>query len=249
VFVDEEVPLDGGYVTGVVRVGDTVRRTLGEKRPFVQDLLGFLEDAAWAGAPRFLGFDREGRQMLSWIEGHVPWSGVDEAPTIYDEASVAGVARLVREMHDLTAGTVLAGTAEVVCHNDLSLRNTVYRELGDRWLPVAFLDWDLAAPGLRIDDVAHLCWQWAANTTVDVDTAATLVRTAADAYGLARSQRGELIESVLRWQDRCWRGIEQRINRGDPTARRLEAAGAVEAIRADWNWTVRNRAALEGALS
>ncbi|MEU8136458.1 phosphotransferase family protein [Streptodolium elevatio] len=64
------------------------------------------------------------------------------------------VARLVREFHDLTAGTALAGEHEVVCHNDLSPRNTVYRPVSGSRRPVAFIDWDLAAPGARIDDVA-----------------------------------------------------------------------------------------------
>ena len=41
---------------------------------------------------------------------------------------LAEVARLVRQFHDLTAGTPLAGDQEVVCHNDLSPKNTVYRD-------------------------------------------------------------------------------------------------------------------------
>jgi aminoglycoside phosphotransferase (APT) family kinase protein len=70
------------------------------------------------------------------------------------------VAELVRQFHDLTAGTLLADGQEVVCHNDLSPKNTVYRDLGRGLRPVAFLDWDLAAPGRRLHDVAHLCWQY-----------------------------------------------------------------------------------------
>ncbi|WP_201787310.1 phosphotransferase [Actinoplanes sp. TFC3] len=63
---------------------------------------------------------------------------------------------MLRAFHDLTADTPLAAGGEVACHNDLSPRNTIYH--GDN--PVAFLDWDLAAPGARIHDVAHLCWQF-----------------------------------------------------------------------------------------
>jgi len=36
------------------------------------------------------------------------------------------VAELVRQFHDLTTGTPLAGDQEVVCHHDLSPKNTVY---------------------------------------------------------------------------------------------------------------------------
>ena len=76
------------------------------------------------------------------------------------EASLVRVAELVREFHDLTAGTPLAGDAEVVCHNDLAPNNTVYSPDGAGLRPVAFIDWDLAAPGRRIHDVAHVCWQY-----------------------------------------------------------------------------------------
>jgi len=51
-----------------------------------------------------------------------PW----QSPT--DRVSSAEVARLVRQFHDLTAGTPLAGDQEVVYHNDLSPKNTVYRD-------------------------------------------------------------------------------------------------------------------------
>ena len=177
-------------------------------------LLGVLEDARWAGAPRFLGVDEHGREILSWVEGHVPWSGVDEPPTVYDEGSVARVAQLARELHDLTAESPLAEGAEVVCHNDLSLKNTVYRQTVEHgivaWRPVAFVDWDLAAPGLRLHDVAHIAWQWAANTTSSPDAAARSVRVAADVYGLDGVARTELVDTILWWQDRCWRGIQAR---------------------------------------
>jgi hypothetical protein len=152
----DEVALGGGYVNDVVRVGDTVRRRVREPRPFAQELLKFFEQRDWRGAPRFVGFDSEGREMLSWIEGHVPWVGVNEPPSVWDENAVASVAGLTRQFHDLTASTALAGDAEVVCHNDLSPRNTVYRRAdagtseSDGYRPVAFIDWDTASPGRRI---------------------------------------------------------------------------------------------------
>ena len=73
--------------------------------------------------------------------------------------SLIAVARLVRQFHDLSAGTTLAGDQETICRNDLSPKNTVYRDLGAGLSPVAFIDWDLAAPGKRIHDLAHVCWQ------------------------------------------------------------------------------------------
>ena len=144
-----EYPLRGGSVNAVVRAGDTVRRRPGGR--FVHELLGFFERSGWGGAPRFLGVDEQGREILSFVEGYVPWQepgvrGVPGVPGVTAEASLARVAELVREFHDLTAGTPLAGDAQVVCHNDLAPNNTVYSPGGSGLCPVAFIDWDLAAP-------------------------------------------------------------------------------------------------------
>jgi len=39
--------------------------------------------------------------------------------------------------------------------------NTVYRDRAGELRPVALIDWDIAAPGRRIHDIAHVCWQYA----------------------------------------------------------------------------------------
>ena len=65
-----EYPLRGGSVSTVVRVGDTVRRPPG--RRFVRELLGFFERSGWGGAPRFLGVDEQGREILTFVDGYVP---------------------------------------------------------------------------------------------------------------------------------------------------------------------------------
>ncbi|MGH3392526.1 MAG: phosphotransferase [Actinomadura sp.] len=154
-----ESPLPGGFVTPVVRVGDTVRRRPAPRTDFVHRLLALFEQAGWAGAPRFLGMDDRRRETLSFVAGHVAWEP-HQSPAVGCDESLARAATLVREFHDLTAGTDLAGDQEVVCHNDLAPKNTVYRDLGTGLRPVAFIDWDLAAPGRRIHDIAHVCWQY-----------------------------------------------------------------------------------------
>ena len=118
-----EQPLPGGFINSVVRVGDTVRRGLGARAEFVHQLLRHFEKHGWTGAPRLLGVDEHGREVLTFLDGHVAW----ESPTdrVSSAESLAQVARLVRRFHDLTAGTPLAGDQEVVCHNDLSPKNTV----------------------------------------------------------------------------------------------------------------------------
>ncbi|TDC07884.1 trifolitoxin immunity protein, partial [Streptomyces sp. 8K308] len=221
-----ESPLPGGFVNAVVRVGDTVRRPVSARAEFVGELLRLLEAGGWHGSPRHLGVDGQGREVLGYLEGHVAWESRQPAAVSSDESLVA-VARLVREFHDLTAGSALAGDEEVVCHNDLSPKNTVYRPVGGELRPVAFIDWDLAAPGSRVHDVAHVCWQYLGlgPSVADPAEAGRRMRLVADGYGLA--DRRELVATVLWWQDRCWRGIRAAAEAGNPAMVRLRDAGVV----------------------
>lgn len=242
-----EYPLRGGSVSTVVRAGDTVRRPPG--RRFVRELLGFFERSGWGGAPRFLGVDERGREILTFVDGYVPWQerGVLDVPGglgVTAEASLVRVAELVREFHDLTAGTSLAGDAEVVCHNDLAPNNTVYSCDGAALRPVAFIDWDLAAPGRRIHDVAHVCWQYLGlGPGAAVGPGARGIRLICDAYRL--DGRDEIVDVIMWWQDRCWRGIQGGAEAGDPAMVRLRDDGAVREVRAAFGWVAAHRSELE----
>src|SRR5260221_6573384 len=60
-----EIPLAGGNMSsGVVRVGDTVRRPAGPWTPAVHALLAHLHAVGFDGAPRPLGVDERGREVL-----------------------------------------------------------------------------------------------------------------------------------------------------------------------------------------
>jgi hypothetical protein len=133
----------------VVRVGDTVRRPCGSNTTFVHALLRHLEAVGFTGAPRALGTDDRGREILTYLPGEVILGG----PPLSD-AQLVGAARLVRGLHDATAGTTLAGEAEVVRHMDLGPHNTVF----DEGRPIALIDWDDAGPGARLDDLADAVW-------------------------------------------------------------------------------------------
>jgi aminoglycoside phosphotransferase (APT) family kinase protein len=150
----DEVRLEGGAMTHVVRVGDTVRRSAGRQSAAVQALLRHLESAGVHGAPRALGFDDRGREIVSFIDGDLGF--------VWDDDVLPALGALIRRLHDAAAsfderpyagswiGPVRA-PAETICHNDIVPWNTVYR---DR-VPVAVIDWDAAAPGPRAWDLAY----------------------------------------------------------------------------------------------
>ncbi|MEV0641567.1 phosphotransferase [Streptomyces sp. NPDC050619] len=243
----EESVLGGGAVNEVVRVGATVRRTPSRRTGYVRDVLALFERSGWRGAPRFLGTDERGRETFDYIEGRAALTPRERAAARPD-ASLVRVARLVRAFHDLTHGTPLAGDRDVVCHNDLAPKNTVYAVEGDEWRPLAFVDWDIAAPGERVHDVAHVCWQYLdlGPGVADVPQAAFRIRLVCDAYGL--DGRDGLIDTILWWQDRCWRGIEAGAARGEPAMVGLREAGAVDEVRDAWEWVAGRRRVLESLL-
>ena len=51
----------------------------------------------------------------------------------------------------------------------------MYRSGGMRLRPTAFIDWDIAAPRMRIHDVAHVCWQYLGLGPAPLDFAAPLL--------------------------------------------------------------------------
>jgi hypothetical protein len=55
------------------------------------------------------------------------------------DAAQTALARQVRQFHDLTAGSDLAGSANVVCRRDLAPGNTVNRSTAAGLVPVTFL--------------------------------------------------------------------------------------------------------------
>jgi hypothetical protein len=238
-----EEPLQGGFVNVVVRVGDTVRRQPGERAGFVHELLRHFEAQEWPGAPRFLGIDDEGREMLSYVDGYVAWN-TPRNPATTSLESLSSIGRLVREFHDLTAGTPLAGDQEVVCHNDLSPKNTVYAGGGAQ--AIAFIDWDIAAPGRRIHDLAFCCWQYTEIGQPDLQLAIDRWRAICDGYG--PTDRSALVDTVRWWQDRTWRGIEAAAATGDDPMGRLIELGAPADIRQAQDWVTANADVLRSAL-
>src|SRR6266498_4776573 len=113
-------------------------------------------------------------------------------------------------------------------------------------------DWssDVCSSDLaRLHDVAHVCWQYVGlgPDLADAADAARSVRLIADAYGLA--DRSRLVETILWWQDRCWRGIEAAADAGEPAMARLRDLGAAREVRAAYRWTAAHRSMLERALA
>src|SRR4051794_18991589 len=98
---ETELPLAGGAInTGVVRVGDTVRRPHND---VTREVLVHLERTGFDAAPRWLGVDGQGRDILTWIDGDTytergrlhPYIGDPPDRITFSDEQVAAVMRLL----------------------------------------------------------------------------------------------------------------------------------------------------------
>ncbi|MFG3555100.1 aminoglycoside phosphotransferase family protein [Micromonospora sp. NPDC047557] len=245
---DAEETLTGGFVAEVVRVGDTVRRTPPANLDFVGALLHHLAEVGADLSPRHLGVDDRGRQVLSYVAGRVPWRDRED-PGFFADPALMRLAELIRRLHDACAGTDLAGDAETVCHRDLSPKNTVYRDSPAGPLPVAFIDWDLARPGRRIEDVAFAGWHWAplgeGADPAELGRRCRVLCDAYDAAGPGLLPRAELVDLMLDQIESTWRTIDTST---DPAMRRLREAGTSTLI-AHWHeWLHTHSAVVRGSI-
>jgi Phosphotransferase enzyme family len=223
--VDEtDTVLRGGNVNRVVRRGDTVLRPAGPWTPGVHALLEHLAAAGFAGAPRPLGTDDEGHEALTYVPGV---AGGDDMPEeLWSDDCLVAVAELIRRFHDGAAGFMPPKGAKwrrqaegpaagpSLCHNDLAPYNTIYRN----GRPVAFIDWEMAAPAPFLWDIAHAVWRFVdvihKADAVDVPALAARTRLFCDAYGLV--DRSSLLDTILARQHALHATIREFAEAGDP---------------------------------
>lgn len=203
------VPLLGGTANqGLVhRVGNTVRRPLRPTAASTHALLRHLEDIGFGGAPRVLGIDDAGREVLTFVPG----DAVTAPPPAWGltDSALRSVGELLRRFHDAAVGfdpspypwphtAPAPWNGPGIAHNDLNLDNVVFS--GGR--AVALIDFDLAAPGSPVWDVAAAARLWAPlRSPSDVDDirrhrGLPRLRILADAYRLDEAGRAGLVAAV-----------------------------------------------------
>jgi thiamine kinase-like enzyme len=217
--------LDGGWGkdSKPVKIGNTVHRQPSEQSSYVHEVLQFLEYANFEWAPRFLGMDEQGWEVLSFIDGYVP-HGQTVPQRTWSLETMQDIFVHIRQLHDLTSGSELAKGHECICHGDLSYANTVYRD-GEA---IAFIDWDWAHAGQRIDDVAYGILEYLSIGEFESEGGprerAGLARVLAFSYGLDASQRARIparmLDLLLATRDKQLHAIKQ----GSPSAIKLAEA-------------------------
>jgi hypothetical protein len=258
-----EEQLVGGIANAgqVVRVGPHVLRPASPHVRSIHAFLRAVRQTGFEGVPDPVGLDDDGRERLEFIEGDVPASPADWSQS---DTALASVATLLRGLHDAADGfdptgcTWNEGLADpvggsLVCHNDLEPSNVVFRD----GVAVAFIDFEFAAPGRALYDVAHLA-RLCVPIEDDLDQARigwrpadrpARLRLVADAYGLDRAGRAELLEVMEDALDRIEAFVRQGTAAGDPTATTIaERTGGLEKFDRRRRWWSDHREAFAAAL-
>jgi mutator protein MutT len=224
-------PLPGGNVGGAVRIGETVRRPMGHWTPAVHALLEHVAARGLDAVPRVLGVDGRGREILTYLPGRVDYTPRQRL----DDARLESLVRWVRRYHDAVADFVPSpsmrwrfedrapSAGEIVCHHDLGWYNAVF--CGE--VLTGVFDWDVAGPGLPLDDLAFLAWHDVPLATPAPDAARRL-RLIARAYGDVSAI--EILRHVPTRIERSRRMITSGARAGDPGMQRLVATGVLQRI-------------------
>jgi phosphotransferase family enzyme len=260
----EESVLEGGVANAgqVVRVGADVLRPANPYTASIHRFLSALRGAGFEGAPRPVGVEPDGRERLNYLEGDV---GVPPYPKwVQRDDALASIAELLRCFHEAAqrvgriAGTWSDEMADpvggvIVCHNDVCLENVVFRD----GVAVALLDFDFAAPGRPVHDLAQMARMC---TPIDdevnaprlgwdaVDKPARL-RLVADAYRLGASGRGELLYLLTESIKRGGAFVRRRVESGDPNFIKMwTEMGGQERFDRRRRWWEEHRVEFERAL-
>lgn len=254
--------LEGGIANAgqVTEEDGLVRRPSRKNQATLDRFLAGLHAAGFTATPHSRGRDDRGRETYPFIPGEAPippypaWAQTDTA--------LVSVAQLLRRFHDAAGmvgvidGDWDTGLADphggsIICHNDLCPENTIFVD----GQAAAMIDFDYAAPGSHLWDVAATARMWihAAVPPEDrMDGALDPRRFGvfAKAYGVAPAEAEDLVDTLFLRDDVGFSWVRAQVEAGEPAFVEMwEAAGGLERRSEERPWLERNRSLLIDAVS
>ena len=249
-YENEDI-LTGGNVSNVYRSGDTVRREVKPESTNIHKLLKHLENKGFSYAPEFLGMDEKGREILSFIEGQAGNYPLKEY--MWSNDALKEIAKMLRHYHDAVSDFPLSDewkpmdntptNIEVVCHNDFAMYNIIF----NHEKPAGIIDFDVAAPGPRLWDIAYTLYtcvplsrlyQTESGETVyykpsrDASRIKQRVELFFECYGMEGMKEGFLEMVLLRLEGLC-KYMKRKASEGDHAFQNMIDAGHYEHYQKD----------------
>lgn len=179
----------------------------------IHALLTHFEAVGFRGAPRSFGWDEQGRHLVEFIEG--TRADHPEAP---DAAlDPARIGAFMRQMHDALASFVPPASVQwfdgipgpgddLIIHQDIVPSNIVVAPDGR----LVAIDWDAAAPGTRLWDIAQAVHAFAPLSRGGLEPHVSAERLArlADGYGLDEDQREQLLPLLAMRSERMYEYLD-----------------------------------------
>jgi hypothetical protein len=173
-----------------------------------------------------------------------------------DAETLKAAASLLRRYHDLVEGFVAPPDArwrfvapsahEVICHNDWSPSNALFRG----HTPIAMLDWDSAGPGSRFWDLAASAFWWVPlNPRVippSLTAKASRFAVFCDAYGAGISKH-EVFDTLAEQLPLQADFVQSEADAGDPGFAKLAGWNLPAVLREDSNLLIQQRDGLLGS--
>lgn len=252
----DEVPLAGGFANAgtVFKVGDTVRRPAGEHTDAIHQLLAHLEAVGFDGAPRALGFDEHGREVLEWVPGETYQKGPNFRSPIIPANELESLGRLIRSYHDAVesflptdatfADHPRSAEGSLIAHRDICLENVVFRD----GRAVALIDFDFAGPADALWDIAIAARHFVPiadpqdtdDESLSTDEVASRVRLLTHAYGLSEADLPSLVAAIDVYLQRGYLGFKAAVDAGSPPHLQLASQGFGDRSLRAHTWLVNN---------
>ncbi len=256
-------------VGGMVNAGAVFRRGALVERPAPRTARALhvhllaLKEHGFDAAPTPVRLTADGREQLTFIPGDVAlppfphWS--------MTQTALRSVGSLLRRLHEASATIPIDTHAAwprdladpaggtMLCHNDVCPENVVFRD----GHACALIDFDLAAPGRPLWDVAMTARYWvpmldpaSADALYPAGLhAPTRLRVLADGYGLSPQERAELPGVIEQAIQTCRDFVADRVADGDPIfVQALTEHGGWERWDRIQTWNVAHRATFTNAL-
>lgn len=224
--------------------------------------LAFLRSKGLDNVPELLEFDRFGNEVLSYVDGETCDYPLSEA--VKSEHTLISVAKLLRRYHDISEQYVKAEAfplngwmfparhpIQVICHNDFAPYNICFNEIE----AIGLIDFETAAPGPRVWDLAYALYRFAPFThPCNKDGFGTLADQArrakifCDIYGLNDSDRDHITNVMIERLEALNEFLLYAANKGDLKYQACVSAGHHKLYKADIKYIKNNKRKIQDEL-